>query len=1573
MLRYRSVAILAAVLISCATAAQASVTLERDFSYDAQRVKLTQKEGYSYVAAKTAMRELAAGRPDLPWLSERVELPQGMEVTSVEVVDVQAEALASGAHLPSAEVPHPGLGPIERSKPDPAYFNSVGFQPAQIVALGAQGDMRGHRYAYLRVAGARWEPTTGTLERISHVKVRITLEPSRTQAVTRERIVREWEDEGLPSGIPTKELGAALASATPLGKGKTAPFRATQVPSVLGSPVAYVIVTNDAMAPAFQQLADWKTQSGVPAVVRTTSFIRQQYPAAADDAERIRLFLRDCYSRWGTKWALLGGDTDVIPARQAFTTFYGGESIATDLYYQCLDGNWNADGDSLYGEGYYDNTDPGDNVDLLPELYVGRAPVLTLSDAQTFVNKTLQYEKTPLGTYEDKWLMFSEVLFPQGWQPGQDTSLDGAELTEDLLPVTDQMPNVHVGRLYENYTDVRWRPGSLPEHKAGILDSLSSGYGLAIHVGHGYRNIMEVGDGSMTNADALGLTNGNKLFNLYAIDCTSNAIDFPCIGEAFILNPNGGAVTNIGSTRFDFPAAGRAYQVEYFRKFVEDSVTAVGELEARQKLPFIAYSSYDGVNRWTQMTLLMLGDPELRMWRGKPRLLSVSAPASVAVSDSQFTVTVTSNSLPVANARVTAYKAGDDFRSVMTNAAGVALVPFRPDSIGSFTLTVTAFNAHPAQQQVTITATAAPLLVETTPVILDNNTGGRVGDSNGQLDAGETVDLIVPVRNNGGATASSVTANLSTTSASVVIATATAAYAAVAPGATVQPTVAFRVSLPAGLADQSEIPFKFDVFDGAGHVYHETFQVTVHAPELRTFSHIESEAGGNNNGRPDVNEVVTYALQLRNQGTGIAHGVTLKLRSPDSLSVITDSTSTFGDIAPGATATGDGVIFKPLSTSAKLQLVVSDNFGVRWTQTLDITSPSFPLWLLGTGAATSIALTWAHNTEPDLMGYWIYRSTAPAGPFLKVNPVPTDRVSYYNDENLTPLTKYYYEVSAVDSSGNESLLSSPANASTNAPNHSIFPIPMGRNTPSSVALEYIYSAQQMDIVAGSDVLYLLHADGSAPVDADGSGATQGDFTTRGSYYAAGPSVANLDGTGWSIIAPAWDSSGVYVFDKAGQVRPGFPVVGPAGGIWSSVACGDVDGDGKLEMFWGSNDRQFYGVRSNGTEIIDGDANPSTKGVFKLLGQQYNYGTPAVADIDGDGKCEILMGGFDGTLYAWKGNGANVPGFPIFLGGNITSSVAVAYLDGPGDTVPEIICTSSNDSMYVFEPNGSRRPGFPIWLRMDGVSKTPSVAIADMNGDGFNDIVQCCTNGGIYVVNRDGTLVFPWANIRYSTLTSGASESSPVVADINGDGRPDIIIGDENATLTAISGLTATVLPGFPIQLAGEVRGSAAVADIDRDGKTEIVLADWDKNLYVWDYDFPFQPTGTAAWPQFHHDARRTGFASAPNFVGVDETDPGNQPVTALEFAAPSPNPSRTTSRMWFGIPAGLAGQSYEFSIYDLNGRRVKRVDTGSARAGRFSLKWDLRDESGRNVEGGVYFARFTVGGKSLSRKMVVLQ
>ena len=1559
--RLRPLALVLLLLLSAgsALAAAAPAVIEREFHYDASRFSVIETNGEARIGMSGATREFTPGRPDLPVLEEMIELPPGTRVARIEVTSLATALLSPSLRVPTAVKARPGLEPIERTEADPVYYRRSGFPPVSAQAeLGYQGWMRGHHVATLRVNPVRWDAASGRLERVARLGVRLTLEPwTDPDVVPRERIVPEWET-GRPLATP----------AAPMSR-RAEPFKPTQLPSVLGSPVAYVIITGDALASEFQRLADWKTQAGVPAVVRTVSFIRQQYPRGADDADRIRQFIRDAYSRWGTKWVLLGGDTDVVPERLAFSTFFGGEYIPCDMYFSCLDGTWNADGDSTYGEGYYSATVRGDSCDLLPEVYVGRAPVVSVSDVQRFIDKNFQYTRTPVGDYEHLLMFFAEVLFPQDWQPGQITSLDGAELAEEVLPSLDLNPDLHFLRLYENYTDARWRPGSLQESAATVLDSLDAGYNMAIHIGHGYRNVMSCGDRTIENADALALTNGNRLSNLYAIDCTSNAIDFPCIGEAFLNAPNGGAVTNIGSTRVDFPWSGRAFQKEYFRLMFQDSITAVGEAQARQKLPFAGQSLTDNLNRWTTTTLLMLGDPELHQWIGPPRTLTVTKPATYALTDTSMLVNVKIAGVPLLGATVTLYKADDDYRSAVTDGSGNALVEFRPGSTGSFTVTVTGFDCRPYEATMTVGAASAAALADLAPVIDDDAIGGTSGNGNGQFDAGEVVDVTIPIINRGGTTANAVTGTLSTTDGLVTITNAAVSYGTLAPSATGSGTGAFRLAIAYTCPDQRELPMRLDLLDNAGHHFVQRFSVTVRSPEPRQVNHTLVDSPGNGDGIPNAGETITMTARVRNLGTGMAPSVTAILRDYDGLATVTDSTSSFGTLAPGQEAAGDPLVYTVGSTSAVLELRISDAYGLLSTQRIDLVRPGTPVNLYGVGSQSSITLTWAHSTAADLEGYSVYRSTSPGGPFTRITAVPTDRTSFYQDEGLVPLTRYYYKVASIDSSGNESAQSLVADASTNPPNHTLFPIEMNRATPAPVAIDYVYQHSMADIFAGSGVVWAWHADGTAPVDADGTSVSYGDFTTRGAYYAAGPSLATLDGTHWSIAAPSWDSLKVYVFDPDGNVRAGwpFPTSDP---VWSGIAVGDLNNDGSRELVFASNGNKFYVLRANGTEWMDGDSNPGTLGVFKVLGGLFNYGTPALADLDGNGQLDIVYAGFEGKLFAWRPDGSDLPGFPVIIGAGTSSSVAVGYLDGPGDTQLEIVVTSANDSLYVFKRDGGRRAGFPIRIRFGGTSKNPSPAIADMNQDGFADIVVAGTDGRIYVYDRNAVLNPSFTNARYSALTDFASECSPVVGDINGDGLPDVVIGDENGVLSAVSG-TGQLLPGFPIQLGGEVRGTPAVCDCDGDGMSEIVVSGWDDKTYVWDYDFPFSPAGPPPWPQFHHDAQRTGLSTNAVFLS---TPPGSETgPLAIELAPPQPNPARDRARIHWAVPADRAGAELDLGVFDLAGRRLATLASGIAHEGRFSADWDLRTQGAGRAGNGVYFVRFRLGPQTVSQKLVVMR
>jgi len=116
-------------------------------------------------------------------------------------------------------------------------------------------------------------------------------------------------------------------------------------------------------------------------------------------------------------------------------------------------------------------------------------------------------------------------------------------------------------------------------------------------------------------------------------------------------------------------------------------------------------------------------------------------------------------------------------------------------------------------------------------------------------------------------------------------------------------------------------------------------------------------------------------------------------------------------------------------------------------------------------------------------------------------------------------------------------------------------------------------------------------------------------------------------------------------------------------------------------------------------------------------------------------------------------------------------------------------------------------------------------------------------------------------------TSLWTESSPVIADIDHDGSPDVILGDENKYVSAWD-VNGQMLAGFPLATGDAVRATPLVADLDKDGDVEVVVAGWDKTVRVWDFPKLFNPL-MAPWATYHANLFNDGNTSTrlPTPVG----------------------------------------------------------------------------------------------------------
>ncbi len=1526
----------------------------------------------------------APGEPGLPERAVTFVIPAGMRAVGVHAEEEGRVRLGENLHVAPAPAPEGGTAaPV------------AGWRQAPLATLGTGGFLRGWRMAGVVVRPLRYDAAAGTLDLVTSVRLVLDLAPADDAALPRLRATPETDAavarQLSATVINPRDLSSAWRApqvTTVAAPPSAAPQAATR-PTTDGTPVDYVIVTVDSLATAFQNFADWKTATGVQTVVRTTSWIQSTYPGGADLAETIRFFLRDAYTNWGTSYALLGGDAPLIPYRSGTTIYYGGDDIPTDLYFACLDGNWNADGDSKYGEGFLDSLfAPGDDADLYPEIFVGRAPVNNNADVAVFVNKTRAFAENLDAGAATKMLFASEVLFPSTWTPGSpdEISLDGATLTESAVA---RVPSsLRVTRLYQNSAAY---PGSLDELKQTVIDSLNAGVMFFEHMGHGYRNTLSVGDGVLTNPDADALTNGATQGVFYSVNCNSASFEFNSIAEHFILNANGGCIAYVGATRYDFPLTVGDYEDAFFDVAFSDSIYTLGQALQLSKVEFVPQAFQDNSHRWTQYTVILLGDPTLKMYRRTPRALTVAVP-SLSVGQTAVTATVTSSGQPVAGAAVTLWKSGESWGTAVTGANGQATVPFRPRTAGTVSVGV----AH-LSDWATVTSASVlssiPGAVAMTGVTYHDGSGGGSGNGDGVPGAGETLLLQPTLQNTGGSALNGVTASLTLRDpfGEIVATDSTATYGTLNAGASASGD-GFTVTVAPAVRDGRTLRATLTVRDNASHVWQVPVGLSVTAPSLAIWAmSVRDTIAGDGDGVLEAGETAALRFTLQNAGGGAAHGVVVHLSARDGTTALTDSTQVFaGDLAALASGTGsDWCTLNAVSGGAHTFWCWVTDFSGRelLRQPVDMQAPGAPSGVVATGDASNITLTWNAVGDLDLAGYAIYRSSVSGGPYTRVNAFPDARTAYFKDFGLPAFTRQYYRIAAVDSSGNVGAQSAEISSTTNPPTHGGWPLTLGRSTPSSPVVANIDNSGDgsLDLVVGADRFYALHADGTELRDGDLDTRTEGVFAGVGNYFAANIALDDLDhdghidviGCSFNSLPSPNDSTTIYVFDGVtGALEPGWPRQYPKFG-WSTPACGDIDGDGKDEIVTLSADGWVYAWHFDGTDVRDGDPGTTISGRFAYTGATFPYGSVALADIDHDTKPEIVVPCNNGQLQVLNDDGTSVAGFPFAGVGGISASPAVADLFANGHY--QILFGTASNNFYCVNDDGTLR-----WQRYPkggNVSRTPSPAVADVNGDGALDVVIAGTDGRLYVSDRNGNELATWIEsgtgkegLPYGTGTVGVSESSPIVADIDGDGTPDVLMGAEDGKLYAYTG-AGQPAAGFPIALSGEVRGSPLVWDVDGDGLSELALAGWDQNFYLWDLPAAYS-AAAAPWPMFHHDVRHTGLVGAPFSAAPGAPAPAQTEVSQAPLVLEGHGPLGIRYR----VPAAAAGAAraaaaaapaaprVRLEVFDARGRAVARLVDGPQAPGAYRLTWN----AGTTAPRGVYFVRLTVGRAVWTARAVTL-
>ena len=571
------------------------------------------------------------GAPLLPVMPVQVLLPPGMRAVSVRVMEAR-RGVVDRYHNPK-----PAQHGVPLSRPEEFVLTELSPVATRraaelpLASLAGQGSLMGYPVADVLIRPFHWDPDREVLMTLAPSLIELELAPGGLAPPT-----RGVEGSRVAQGM----VAASVANPQALSAYTTSP--------VVDLPWGeYLIVTTEELEGAFEPLAEYKTVKGIPAAIVNMSYISDAY-SGVDEAQSLRFFLRDIYDDSPPTYVLLAGDTPDVPHRECWSTAEGltGE-FAADLYFQDMNDTapgvdmWDADGDGTWGE-------IGEDVmDYHPDYILGRAPVETVSQAETFVDKALAWEDGP---DTDAW--YTSMGFTTGvlWSSPYCPGSAGKEKVDTL------------------YTPDWWRIEKHYESEgtqsySQTMDMLNRGMQLVNHAGHGSETYVSIGTGGLSNSDFEGLTNISQygrpsIWNTIA--CLSGSFHTgTCLGEAWVRSENGGGFCMMnahygwGEPSDPGNQWSELVDQEFFAKFFTEDMYLLGEAHAMAKDEFIPLIPSDTHYDWINKALNLFGDPELPMYSVAPAGdLQLAVPDEIPSGTATVDVNVTDDNGAVDGARV---------------------------------------------------------------------------------------------------------------------------------------------------------------------------------------------------------------------------------------------------------------------------------------------------------------------------------------------------------------------------------------------------------------------------------------------------------------------------------------------------------------------------------------------------------------------------------------------------------------------------------------------------------------------------------------------------------------------------------------------------------------------------------------------------------------------------------------------------------------------------------------------------------------------------------------------------------
>ncbi len=584
-----------------------------EFSFDS--FKFSKRNGTDVVEVDDTFFGNIPGEPELPIKVAYLIIPFGEDVKKIECSSEKL-FIEGEYEIPPVASEYPILQNISPTEKNKKIYSHDQFYPAKIYKRIGVQRKNGVDILILQLFPFQYNPVSKKI--VHHKKIELNIEFEKNPLKKEEQVRKLLNYDKLSriflGNRPERKFLNQNALLSYQGKSKLWKNSRTSLVSS-DDPYDYIIITNETQENEWTEIITQKESLGLNVNIYTVEDIYANY-TGNDNPDKIRNFIIDAYETWsGTEnplqWILLGGDGHIVTARSVrchgyWSSSWHYSSMYTDNYYAGLDGDWNNDGDSYYGEGDNEQVPDdfpeewilgtsGEEADWFFEINIGRASLEDSTEIDNWLNKTISYEN--LNCTED-YLRSSNLV---GEYLGY-TAYGGTAMDEIAM----FLPEFNHNRLYEMLGTYS---------KTNIVNAINNGTHIISHLGHGsYNKVFELFDGDV---DTL-LTNANYCL-IYTQACLSGMYyGYDCIAESF-LEKEHAAFAHIGNTHYGFyssykdQGSSQLFEREFFDAVRNEGITNLGNANYDSKEDLAAIIGATGSRRWVGMDLTLFGDPHLSL------------------------------------------------------------------------------------------------------------------------------------------------------------------------------------------------------------------------------------------------------------------------------------------------------------------------------------------------------------------------------------------------------------------------------------------------------------------------------------------------------------------------------------------------------------------------------------------------------------------------------------------------------------------------------------------------------------------------------------------------------------------------------------------------------------------------------------------------------------------------------------------------------------------------------------------------------------------------------------------------